>query len=161
MLIDDPLLTVRECARIRPFARVLFDRRLRTPVTSRVFSTIDHGPVIILTSRDSARSPARLAPFERAGALVRGVDDLDDAVRALLEWNISTLLVEGGATLHGAMWDARLVDRLHLIVTPHTIGPMGVRLFGGRAVHRSALTLMTVEPRGTDIWIEADVHRNR
>ena len=161
LLIDDPLLTARDHRRIRPLPRVLFDRRLRTPTTARVFSTLDHGPVIILTSGDALQSRERVAALERAGALVRGVDDLGHALGALLEWDISTLLVEGGATLHGALWDAQLVDRLHLIVTPRTIGPDGIRLFGGRAVDRSALTLVTVEPRGTDIWIEADVHRNR
>jgi diaminohydroxyphosphoribosylaminopyrimidine deaminase / 5-amino-6-(5-phosphoribosylamino)uracil reductase len=161
LLIDDPLLTARDCRRVRPLPRVLFDRRLRTPASARVFSTLDHGPVIILTSVAALQARERLAALERAGALVRGVDDLDQALRALLEWDISTVLVEGGATLHGALWDARLVDRVHLIVTPRTIGPDGVRLFGGRAVDRSALTQVTVEPRGTDIWIEADVHRNR
>jgi diaminohydroxyphosphoribosylaminopyrimidine deaminase / 5-amino-6-(5-phosphoribosylamino)uracil reductase len=161
VLIDDPVLTVRDCRRVRPLARVLFDRRLRTTARARVFSTLDQGPVIILTSREAADARSRVAPLERAGALVRGVDSLDHAVRALLEWDISTLLVEGGARLHASLWDAGLVDRLHLIVTPGTIGRGGIRLFAGRTIDRSALTLVTVEPRGPDIWIEADVHRNR
>ena len=33
LLADDPVLTVRDCYRPRPLARVVFDRRLRTPPT--------------------------------------------------------------------------------------------------------------------------------
>ena len=40
MLVDDPLLTVREVYRERPLTRVIFDRRLRTPPTARIFSTL-------------------------------------------------------------------------------------------------------------------------
>ncbi len=31
LLADDPVLTVRDCYRLRPLIRVVFDRRLRTP----------------------------------------------------------------------------------------------------------------------------------
>ena len=50
LLTDDPILTVRDCFRPRPLARVVFDRRLRTPATARLFSTLEAGPVIILTT---------------------------------------------------------------------------------------------------------------
>src|SRR5688500_2697577 len=50
ILADDPLLTAREIHRRRPLVRVLFDRRLRTPPSARVFSTLDAGPVIIMTT---------------------------------------------------------------------------------------------------------------
>ncbi len=40
VLADDPLLTARGIYRYRPLVRVVFDRRLRTPVTARLFSTI-------------------------------------------------------------------------------------------------------------------------
>jgi riboflavin biosynthesis pyrimidine reductase len=63
--------------------------------------------------------------------------------------------------MHAALWQAALADRLHLIVTPQTVGRDGLELFGAYPVPRSALSLVTVEPRGADIWIEADVHRNR
>ena len=43
LLADDPVLTVRDCYRLRPLARVVFDRRLRTPSTARIFSTLAQG----------------------------------------------------------------------------------------------------------------------
>jgi diaminohydroxyphosphoribosylaminopyrimidine deaminase / 5-amino-6-(5-phosphoribosylamino)uracil reductase len=162
LLVDDPLLTSRDTRRIRPLVRIIFDRRLRTPARSRVFSTVDEGPVIILTSGSMfSQEHDRVAELERAGATVRPAEDLRGGIRALLDWDVSTLLVEGGAAIHAALWQAGLVDRLHLIVTPQTVGPQGLALFGSYPVPRSALCLVAVEPRGADIWIEADVHRNR
>ena len=62
LLADDPVLTVRDCYRPRPLARVVFDRRLRTPRNARLFSTLDAGPVIILTTAAAAgRQPERAA----------------------------------------------------------------------------------------------------
>ncbi len=162
LLVDDPLLTSRDTRRIRPLVRVIFDRRLQTPAGSRVFSTLEEGPVIILTSdRIFSEARDRVAELERAGATVRPADDLLSGIRALLEWDVSTLLIEGGAAVHAAFWQAGLTDHLHLIVTPLTVGPGGLELFGGYPVPWSALSLVAVEPRGADIWIEADVHRNR
>ena len=35
VLVDDPVLTARECDRVRPLVRVVFDRRLRTAAAAR------------------------------------------------------------------------------------------------------------------------------
>ena len=161
LLTDDPLLTAREGYRIRPLVRVVFDRRLRTDPRARVFSTLNHGPVIIFTDSSvlDARS-SEVTALEAAGATVAAVDGLVSALQFLLRWEVTTLLVEGGAALHKALLDGDLVDRVHLIVAPQTIGD-GLELFGGAAVGLSALQHMTVESRGADTWIEADVHRHR
>lgn len=53
LLADDPLLTVREVYRERPLTRVVFDRRLRTIPSARLLTTVDSGPVIILTSKSA------------------------------------------------------------------------------------------------------------
>src|SRR6185503_5807764 len=49
VLVDDPLLTARECHRIRPLVRVVFDRRLRTPPSARLLTSLEEGPVIVVT----------------------------------------------------------------------------------------------------------------
>jgi diaminohydroxyphosphoribosylaminopyrimidine deaminase/5-amino-6-(5-phosphoribosylamino)uracil reductase len=161
LLCDDPLLTARESHRIRPLVRVVFDRRLRTTPKARLFSTLEEGTVIILTDRSTFDTlPIRIAELEGAGAIVQPVDTLSSALNLLLNWDVSTLLVEGGARLHTAFLEAGLADRVHLIVSPRIIGD-GVKLFGGARVGLSALARMTVEARGADTWIEADVHRHR
>lgn len=158
VLVDDPLLTVRECYRGRPLVRVVFDRRLRVPPAARLFSTLAHGPVIIVTSADTlAGRPDRARALEAAGAALVAADGLEGALRRLRDWDVSSVLVEGGARLHAALWCARLVDQVHLVATPHTLGPEGVPLFGGTvgaAVLRPTATRLV----GGDVWLEADVH---
>ena len=161
LLVDDPLLTARDVHRIRPLVRAVFDRRLRTLPSAQLFSTLDDGPVIIVTSRRAlAESPAQVSALQRVGAIVRADDDLGSAVASFVEWDVSTLLVEGGARIHSAFWKAELVDRLHLIVAPTMLGPHAVPLFDGYWIPTSRLNILTAEPRGADIWLEADVHRN-
>ncbi|MGE0862375.1 MAG: bifunctional diaminohydroxyphosphoribosylaminopyrimidine deaminase/5-amino-6-(5-phosphoribosylamino)uracil reductase RibD [Vicinamibacterales bacterium] len=163
VLADDPVLTARDCHRLRPLARVVFDRRLRTPPTARLFSTLDAGPVIIFTAAGTVRDhPARAAVLRAAGAsLVEGSGDLRTDLRALLAWDISTLLLEGGGAIHAAAWRAGVVDRVIVIVAPTVLGERGVRFFDGMPVPLSQLLPVRVETLGPDAWMEADVHGNR
>ncbi len=163
LLIDDPVLTVRDCYRERPLARVVFDRRLRTPATARLLSTLDAGPVIILTTADAVASePERGRALRDAGAtLLEGAGDLRRDLRELVPLDISTLLLEGGAAMHAAAWRAGVIDRVHVIVAPTEIGEPGVRLFDGIDVPLSELIPVKVESLGPDAWMEADVHGHR
>ena len=163
LIADDPVLTVRDCFRPRPLARVIFDRRLRTPATARLFSTLDAGPVIILTTAAATGShPERVQALKAAGAtLIEGEGDLRTDLRALLAFEISTLLLEGGAIMHAAAWRAGVIDRLHVIVAPTALGEGGVRFFDGMEVPLSELIPVRVEVLGPDTWMEADVHGHR
>jgi diaminohydroxyphosphoribosylaminopyrimidine deaminase/5-amino-6-(5-phosphoribosylamino)uracil reductase len=163
VLADDPVLTARDCYRLRPLARVVFDRRLRTPATARLFSTLEAGPVIIMTTTETmAQQPGRAEALRAAGAtLVAGTGDLHADVRALLAWDISTLLLEGGGALHAAAWQARIVDRVIVIVAPTVLGEQGAKVFDGLPVPMSQLMPVRVETLGPDAWMEADVHGDR
>lgn len=169
LLVDDPVLTARGLYRERPFARVVFDRRLRTPPGARVFSTLDAGPVIILAGpadgdgrqESGAGIDERRRRLEDVGAtVVHGDGDLAQGLTSLLEFDVSSLLVEGGARLHAALWQAGLVDRVNLVVAPVRLGDAGVKLFDGLPVPFSRMTPRIVEMVGPDAWMEADVHGN-
>ena len=67
VLVDNPLLTARDVYRERPLARVVFDRRLRTPPDARLLATLDAGPVIIVTGAERMDGPAARA-LAAAGA---------------------------------------------------------------------------------------------
>jgi diaminohydroxyphosphoribosylaminopyrimidine deaminase/5-amino-6-(5-phosphoribosylamino)uracil reductase len=163
LLADDPILTVRDCYRPRPLARVIFDRRLRTPANARVFTTLDAGPVIIVTTAAAlGRHPERSHELKAAGAtLVEGAGDLRTDLGLLLPFEIATLLLEGGAVMHAAAWQARVIDRVHVIVAPTSLGEGGVRLFDGVDVPLSELIPVRVDRLGPDAWMEADVHGHR
>jgi diaminohydroxyphosphoribosylaminopyrimidine deaminase/5-amino-6-(5-phosphoribosylamino)uracil reductase len=159
---DDPLLTSREVYRERPLARVVFDRRLRTAAHARVFSTRHAGPVIILTSQDAIAAQADHARrLEAAGATIVPVAEpgIASMLRSLVPFDIHSVLLEGGADVHAAAWDAGVVDSVHLYVTPHVIGAGGVPLLEGRNFSTAALFDSRLDVRGTDIIIEGYVHR--
>ena len=160
-LVDDPVLTARECMRLRPLVRVVFDRRLRLLPTARLFTTLESGPVIILTGPPGEVPVERVEALQSAGAVVVLVASLQEGLQALLRWDVSTLLVEGGPTLHRSLYEAGLVDRLHLVVAPHVIGPSGIKWIDTAVWSESSLIPVGVEPRGQDTWIEADVQRHR
>ena len=162
ILSDDPILTVRDLYRARPLARVIFDRRLRTPSTARIFSTLKAGPVIIVTTAAApGRDPDKARALAAAGAtLLEGSGDLRQDLRELVRFDISTLLLEGGAMLHAAAWRADLIDRVHVILAPTALGESGVKFFNGIDVPMSALIPVKVDRLGPDTWMEADVHRH-
>lgn len=162
ILVDDPLLTAREVYRERPLARVILDRRLRTPANAQVFSTLAAGPVIIVTSiRARAADASRGRALERAGATLVAVDDGGFAamLRALASLNIQSVLLEGGAAVHAAAWDEGVVDYVQLYVTPHVLGAAGVPLLEGRRFSAASLFDSRVEMAGSDVIIEGYVHR--
>jgi len=162
ILIDDPLLTARGPYRERPLARVIFDRRLRTPSTARVLSTVEAGPVIIVTTAEGASRAGARSRLEAAGAIVEiGDGTLAGALKALGVRGVGSLLIEGGATLHGAAWNEGLVDFVRLYITPHTLGAGGVPLFGGREFSTEALVRRRVRALGPDTLIEGYVHGPR
>lgn len=161
VLADDPVLTVREVHRGRPFARVIFDRRLQTPPEARVFSTLDTGPVIILTTAGSIElNRARAAALERAGAELEPIrnGELAGAFHRLADRQITSLVLEGGVALQAAAWKAGLVDAVHLYIAPMTLGDDGLAWLDADALSVAALFDRRVTPLGPDVFMEGYVH---
>jgi diaminohydroxyphosphoribosylaminopyrimidine deaminase/5-amino-6-(5-phosphoribosylamino)uracil reductase len=161
LLVDDPLLTVREVYRERPLTRVIFDRRLRTPPSARIFATTSHGPILVLTIEEAVRGdPARAEALTRAGATViaPALPGIESALRELPARGVQSIVIEGGAALHAAVWDAKVADYVQLYVAPTTLGEQGVPL-DSRAFSTFALFDQQVEALGPDVIIEGYVHR--
>jgi diaminohydroxyphosphoribosylaminopyrimidine deaminase/5-amino-6-(5-phosphoribosylamino)uracil reductase len=157
VLADDPRLTARGVYRDRPLARVIFDRRLRTPVSARVLTTLDAGPVILVAGSDAPDMAARA--LESAGAaVVRAGDGVTGALSLLVPMGIQSLLVEGGPTLHAAFWRERAADAVRLVVTPRALGAAGVPWVEHSVAPWASWRLVSVQPCGGDVIIEADVH---
>lgn len=160
VLVDDPRLTAREVYRHRPLTRVVFDRRLRTPPGARLFSTLDHGPVIIFTGQRTLDScPQHAAELRSAGAEVEACEDLADAVRRLGRRLVTSLLIEGGGALHQAAWDAGIVDYVQVYIAPRFIGQPGVPFLPERSLSLAALADGRVTVCGPDVLVEGYVHR--
>jgi diaminohydroxyphosphoribosylaminopyrimidine deaminase / 5-amino-6-(5-phosphoribosylamino)uracil reductase len=137
---DDPHLTVRlPGRRARPLRVVLAGRR-RLPKTAQVFD----GAAPTLTIQDP-----------------RGRVALRPALEVLAARGIQSLLVEGGAAIHGAFIAAGLVDRVALFVAPKLLGG-GIAVASGANLPVSrALGLgpIAVRALGTDLLLTAGVSR--
>ena len=163
ILVDDPLLTARGAFRERPFMRVIFDRRLRTPARAAVLSTLAAGPVMIMTSPAAVANAGARGPLEARGARIEVVDDpsLRAAFERLADVGIESLLLEGGSEVHAAAWDEDLVDLVSIYVCPRVIGPGGVPFLGGRPFDAGRLVERREARLGPDRLIEGYVHGPR
>jgi diaminohydroxyphosphoribosylaminopyrimidine deaminase / 5-amino-6-(5-phosphoribosylamino)uracil reductase len=133
VLADDPLLLPEPRTR-RPFHRVVFDSRLRTPLKSRLVSSARDSPVWIVTTEGAAGRGA----LETRGVRVLAVPardghvDLARALAALRAEGLWSLMVEGGSELLGALLAARLFDQVALFRAPLLLGGRQSRpAFGG------------------------------
>jgi diaminohydroxyphosphoribosylaminopyrimidine deaminase/5-amino-6-(5-phosphoribosylamino)uracil reductase len=157
MLADDPLLTVRGVYRDRPLARVIFDRRLRTPAAARIFTTLDAGPIIVVADPGAPSEPARA--LESAGArVVAAPGGMTAALGLLGSMEVQSVLVEGGPGVHAALWRERAADAVRLVVCPRALGEAGVPWVERALAPWASWRRVSVEPCGDDVIIEADVH---
>jgi diaminohydroxyphosphoribosylaminopyrimidine deaminase/5-amino-6-(5-phosphoribosylamino)uracil reductase len=158
---DDPLLTDRsELPRHRPLARIVLDDDLKLSADSQLALTARETPLIIFTS--DAADTRKVSVLESRGVevvrLSGGARDLAAVLSALRERALPSVLVEGGATVAGALVDAGLVDKLTFFVAPLVIGGRDARAaIGGAGAERlsDALRLRDVEVmrRGADVEI--------
>ncbi len=120
VLADDPLLTARG-RRGRPLERqplrVVVDSRARTPPGARLLA--QPGPVIVAAAEIRPIAGAETVAL----AAPSGAVDLDLLLNHLGgERDVTSVLVEGGATLLGSLFDLDLVDKVVAFVAPTIIG---------------------------------------
>jgi diaminohydroxyphosphoribosylaminopyrimidine deaminase/5-amino-6-(5-phosphoribosylamino)uracil reductase len=134
-LADDPLLTCRlpGLERRSPL-RVVLDRALRLPPTSRLAATAHDVPLLVFAGAeaDSEREAALafcgvevLRPHPASAA------SLADVLERLAERGIGNLLVEGGPQVAAALVQADLVDAAAIFRSPKVVGSDGIDALSG------------------------------
>ena len=161
ILADDPRLTPRGAYRSRPLTRVVFDTRLRTPTSARLFSTLDAGPVIIVTGEGAVVAGDHADALRASGAVLLPLSSpgIETALRELAAQGISSLVVEGGASLHRSFWHAGVVDRVQVFVADRVIGRGRVPWLEDPVMAVGGGVERTARPVGADMLLEAYVHR--
>jgi diaminohydroxyphosphoribosylaminopyrimidine deaminase/5-amino-6-(5-phosphoribosylamino)uracil reductase len=166
LLADDPRLTARGAYRSRPLVRVVFDRRLRTPPSARLLSTMGAGPIIIVGAEPRTEAGRqRSQALEAAGASLLVVPEressrfLQSSLAALTARGVMSLVLEGGPGLHAAAWSAGVVDRVQVFRTPALLGADGVPWLEAGARLVDGLDRRTTLAMGDDVKIEGYVHR--
>lgn len=156
VIADDPELTTRIPNGRNPI-RIIMDSTLRIPLDAKVVND-GQAKTMIFTSEKY--------DVEKRGALeAKGVEVLpttgavhtepNDVVRILGERNISSVLIEGGGSIHSAFLSNRLVDKVVHYFAPKLIGGQFAPTFlegSGEALMRDAVQLndVTVTQVGPD-----------
>ncbi len=162
VLSDDPQLTARD-EQGRPLPRqplrVIVDSSGRTPTSARLLQ--GPGPVLLATAHASAdrinalgNTGAEIAPLPSEATSV----DLKALFKLLGQRDITSVLVEGGGTLLGSIFDQGLADKVVAFIAPVIIGGAGATpAVGGHGVGEiaDALRLTDVEVcrLGEDIMV--------
>jgi len=150
VLADDPMLTVRlPGLEAQSPVRVVLDRALRLPGTSKLVHSARQTPLWVMTS-DLSEAPAAMK-LGAAGAQVVRVPvtnapppglDLKSVLNALAERGITRLMVEGGSRVASSFLSAGLVDEIWLLRGPAAIGMDGIP-----ALDTQPLSVITQSPR--------------
>lgn len=126
-LHDSPRLTVRHCEGPNP-ARVVIDPSGRLPDSSPVL-TEDGARRIIIQATGTSRS-AGVEVLQLAAP--NGRIEPAAIAQALRSEGLSSLLIEGGSFTIAKFLEAKLLDRLHVAISPILIGsgPSGLTMLG-------------------------------
>lgn len=173
VIADRPKLTARP-AGPRTARRVVLDHDLRTPTSWAALT--DGGPEVVICADVDADS-ARCEQLTGKGARVlrvagaTHVDRVSNALDQLGALGVRRLLVEGGAKVLGAMFDARVVDQVAAFIAPIVVGGADAKSpVGGAGVGSIAESLALSEVRverfsvssspRSDVWIEGFTDTN-
>ena len=163
VLRDNPQLTARD-GDGNPLARqplrVVLDSKARTPPDARLLK--EPGRTLIAVTQPTDDRAAFLlkagAEVLRLPATREGKVDPCALLRALGEMGVVSLLVEGGGTLLGSLFDLGLVDKVEAFVAPVIIGGLSAPSpVGGMGVAAMAqatrIERVRVERVGEDILV--------
>lgn len=145
--------------------KVIIDSQLSTPVNANIFSK---GKVIIvtLTVKPGQETENRKLLAQKAVILEakekQGQINLKDMLKKLARLEISSVLVEGGGTLNGSLFDEGLADKILFFISPKIIGGKdAVSSVMGRGISRidKAIKLkdLILKRIGGDFLIQAAV----
>lgn len=165
--IDNPALTARPArGKGKDPVRIVVDSQLATPLSSKVYRVESPAPAWVFHATDAPQT--KIAQFLAHGIRLFAVDrkgiglDLHQLLDTLGKQGICSVLVEGGARIHGAFLKERLIDYAHLFYGPVFAGDGGVSLIEGYPVpgQQAAPRLAEVRYRtlGEDMLVSGKLH---
>jgi len=139
ILSDNPLLTDRSGRpRRRPLLRVILDSRLRLPLDSRLVQSVTqerNNDVLVFYSSvaEQKSDEQKKAQLEQLGIRVEkipavepdGRPDLPAILRRLGRLEVTTVMIEGGATVNWTALATNVVDKVFLYYAPKILAGTG------------------------------------
>lgn len=161
VLADDPALTVRLASGRSP-ARIVLDSRLRIPNASQLVQSAQQIPLLVVHGVDAPQQ--RIDELSKLGVRLMvsppnesGRVDLPFLLDELGREGVLSLLVEGGAAVHGEFLKQRLAQRLTLFIAPRVFGS-GIpwAMFENTTHVEDAIAVpeMTCQSLGHDLLLE-------
>lgn len=133
VIIDNPLLTVRyTTSRKKHPLRIILDSKGSIPIDSNVVKEQKKYPTVIFVSR--THPIEKEDDFNNLGVTIIPVGkeektnflDLKQILKHLKnDFNVKTLLVEGGSTIISQFIQRRLVDKMFIYFAPILVGHLG------------------------------------
>jgi diaminohydroxyphosphoribosylaminopyrimidine deaminase/5-amino-6-(5-phosphoribosylamino)uracil reductase len=106
--------------------KIVVDSQLSTPGSANIFFKNSRVIIVTLPSLPGQETQNREILTKKARILEargeRGQINLKDALKKLARLEITSILVEGGGTLIGSMFDEGLVDKILFFLSPKIIG---------------------------------------
>jgi len=163
VLKDDPRLAAGR--RNRHLKKIILDSNLRTPLAARVLHENPKDCWIATTAKASAK---KITAVRATGAQVilcpqiKAKLNLVWLFRELARREISSLLIEGGATVVGEALKQKLVDKMHIYIAPKIMGDesalSAIKGFRVKKVDECLrLTDLTIKPIGLNLFLEGYV----
>jgi diaminohydroxyphosphoribosylaminopyrimidine deaminase/5-amino-6-(5-phosphoribosylamino)uracil reductase len=151
----------------KQFSRIIVDSHLSTPANANIFQK--PYPVIIATLKETSgqEKENKALLSEKARILEvkenNGLVNLYDLLKKLSRLQITNILVEGGGTLIGSLFDFGLVDKVLFFIAPKIIGGKdAISSVMGRGVSSvdKAINLKKagIKRIGNDFLIEGIIH---
>lgn len=124
---DNPSLTCRYVEGKNPI-RIVLDSNLEIPLNSNVITDNAARTILVVNCKNKIDNEKllQLSQFKNVSLLEipakNGKIDLNILFEKLGEKNITSVFVEGGSEVHGALFDANLVDRLYAFIAMKIVG---------------------------------------
>jgi len=161
---DDPELTVR-LVKGRHTLRIIVDTRLRLPLDARVLQNQDRARTIIATTEAANRK--KLSALDKIGIETIMVKrdqnqqvDLKELLIELGRRNISSVLVEGGATVITSIIRGNIADRLVVVIAPKIAGK-GIEAVGNLDIRvmddAMKISVRKVTRKGGDLILDGHI----
>jgi len=175
--LDDPLLTARLepgsngaasgfASPARVATRIILDSMAGLPSFSQLVRTAGKFPTLVATGPEAPEKELRrlaaagceVLPFAPPSHYERLIQLLDELGRR----RMTNVLIEGGGSLLGSMFDSRQIDEVHVFIAPKMFGGQKARspLRGaGVELVADAMTLdnMRVQQLGDDLYLSGRV----
>ena len=164
---DDPQLTARPPGP-KTALRIVADTRASLPLTSRLVRTAGEKPVMVAVGPEVAAADCDRLRAAGCEVLVCDGPTPQSRLAALFDElgrrRMTNVLVEGGGRLLGSLFDARLIDEVHVFIAPKLAG--GAEAPGpiaGRGVDAISAALAiedaVVQEVGGDVYLHGRIAR--